>query len=107
MCFGLVSSKFVALEYQELEFVFWWPQPNGLSSILWVAMNAPFFSILSPLISHFEHGHFTLAYTILDLEDFSSSHEFELWMITCKFQVSKSQNLQVRALNLSSGVKGA
>ena len=45
------------------------PQANGLSKILWFVMNAFLFTVIPPsLISHFEHGHFTLAQTMESLK---------------------------------------
>jgi hypothetical protein len=38
-------------------------QDNGLSIILWLVMNAFLFNIISPLTSHVEHCHLTLAQT--------------------------------------------
>ena len=54
-------------------------QTNGLSSIDWLVMNAPLFSIIFPLIPHFEYGRFTLAQTIWSLKIGQAiSQEFEL-----------------------------
>lgn len=39
------------------------PQANGLLMILWFVMHASFFSIIAPLMSYFDHDHFTLLQT--------------------------------------------
>lgn len=44
------------------------PQSNGLSKILWLVMNPSLFTVIPLLISHFEHGHFTLAQTMESLK---------------------------------------
>ena len=94
----------VAYECWELELSFCGPRANGLSSILWLVMDAPLFSIILSLVSHFEQAHFTLAQTIesLKIGQVLNSLSFE-W----KLQVSKCQIKQVQALNLSSRVQGA
>lgn len=44
------------------------PQANGLLMILWFVMHASFFSIIPPLMSYFDHDHFTLPQTIESLK---------------------------------------
>ena len=42
--------------------------------LLWLVMDASFFGIIPPYISHFEHDHFILAQTIEKFEDWSTSY---------------------------------
>ena len=51
-------------------------------SILWLVVNASLFTIIPSLISHFEHGHFTLAQAILSLNERLSTPNIKLPKIT-------------------------
>ena len=84
-----------------------WAQANGLSSILWLAMNAPLAC----------HGcfifwyHSSLHISLWTWPLYTCSNYWEVWRLVnklwigaCRLQVSNSQKLQVRALNSSSSV---
>jgi hypothetical protein len=55
--------------------IFWAPNQWALkhTCILWLVMYAPLFGIIPSLISHCEHGHFTLAQIIESLKN-SEAH---------------------------------
>ena len=77
----------------KLKLSFFGPQANGLSSILWLVKNVPFFSIISPMISYFEHGQFTLAQSTESLRiglQALKSLSFGRKLVSSKYQTSRN-----------------
>ena len=88
----------------KLKLSFSGPQANGLSSILWLVKNVPLFSIISPMISYFEHGQFTLAQTTESLRiglQALKSLSFGRKLVSSKYQTCKFE-LWTKAFSASS-----
>ena len=98
----MFTSSWTKLEHQEIELSFCGPQANELSSILWLVMNAPLYSVIPPLISHFKQAQFTIVLTIASFKigEALKSLNFGWRFVNSKYQTRKNckYELSTRAL---------
>ena len=80
------------IRHQEIKLSFCGPQANEVSSILWLVMNAPLYSIIPPLISHFEQAQFMIILTIVSFKfgEALKSLNFRWRFINSKYQTCKN-----------------
>ena len=87
------------------------PKATGIPNILWVVMNSLLFSNIAPLISHFEHGHTTLAQSIESFQEDWWIQALNNLSFGCKLVNSNYQtpenHCKFKLSNLTSSVKGA
>lgn len=89
---SMFTSPWTKLEHQEIELSFCGPQANEFSSILWLVMNAPLYSIIAPLISHSEQAQFINVLTIASFK-FGEGLEnlnFRWRFVNSKYQTRKN-----------------
>lgn len=67
------------------------PQPMSFQILFCLVIN----STIMPLISQFEHDHFTLAQTIESIRFGEAFDSLSFWMNGCEIQVSDSQNCKL------------
>jgi hypothetical protein len=85
------SKRMVWISWKRVWAQFLSSKPMGFQAFVGLSWSFLIYLVsFSPLISNFEHGHFTLAQNHWEREDWWSSEYFELWINACQLRVLNS-----------------